>query len=71
MRFCNCCVAGDYFCFISEKLDKCEHCIQSGHSYNLIISSIKLDCINEKICYLYKEKNKTEKVKRELKIKKK
>ena len=27
MRFCNYCITGSYFCFMLEKLNKCEHCI--------------------------------------------
>ena len=70
MRFCNYCITGDYFCFVLKKLDKCKHCIQLDYSYNLIISLIKLNCINKKICHLCKKKKKAEEMKRELKIKK-
>ena len=70
MRFCNCCIAGSCFCFILKKSDKCEYCVQSDHFCDLAISSVKLDCINKKICYLYKEKKKVREIKRESKMKK-
>ena len=70
MRFCSHCITGDHFCFVLKKSNKCKHCIQLSHSYNLIISSVKLDCINEEIHSLHKEKEKTEEMKRELKMKK-
>ena len=47
MRFCNHCVAGSCFCFILKELDKCKHCVQLGHFCDLVISSVKLDCIDE------------------------
>ena len=52
MRSCSYCITGSCFCFILEKLDKCEHCVQLSHNCNLIISSVKLDCINEEIHHL-------------------
>ena len=55
---------------MSEELNKCEHCIQLSHFCDLIISLVKLDCINEEIHHLYKEKEKAEEVKRKLKAKK-
>ena len=70
MRFCNYCVTGNCFCFILKKSDKCKHCVQLSHFCNLIISLIELDCINNKIHHLHKEKKKTEEIKRELKMKK-
>ena len=52
MRFCSYCVADSYSCFILKKLNKCEHCIQSDHFCDLTTSSVKLDCIDEKIHHL-------------------
>ena len=49
MRFCSYYVAGSQFYFISEKLNKCKHCIQLDYSCNLTISSAELDCISEEI----------------------
>ena len=56
MRFCSCCVTGSHFCFVSEELNKCKHCIQLSHSCNLIISLVKLNCINEELQQLCEEK---------------
>ena len=75
IRFCSYYIADNCFCFILKELNKCKYCIQLDYSYNLTISSVKLNQINKELQQLYKEKRKLSqqlyKEKRELRVKKK